>query len=115
MVVYKYKKCNVPSRIIDEESLGWYEKVKSDFDIKNVRNVDIVIGTFPSIENVLIAKYIAQKIHKPYIVEVRDLISDYEENNQRDNKWQRREVYMEKSCSQRQRELLLLQMGLVPS
>lgn len=85
MVVYKYKKCNVPSRIIDEESLGWYEKVKSDFDIKNVRNVDIVIGTFPSIENVLIAKYIAQKIHKPYIVEVRDLISDYEENNQRDN------------------------------
>ena len=96
MVVYKYKKCNVPSRIIDEESLGWYEKVKSDFDIKNVRNVDIVIGTFPSIENVLIAKYIAQKIHKPYIVEVRDLISDYEENNQRDNKWQRREVYMEK-------------------
>lgn len=96
MVVYKYKKCNVPSRIIDEESLGWYEKVKSDFDIKNVRNVDIIIGTFPSIENVLIAKYIAQKIHKPYIVEVRDLISDYEENNQRDNKWQRCEVYMEK-------------------
>jgi len=97
MVVYKYKKCNVPSRIIDEESLGWYEKVKSDFNIKKVWDVDIVIGTFPSVENVLVAKYIAKRIHKPYIVEVRDLISDYKESNVRDKKWQCREIHMEKN------------------
>lgn len=67
------------SRILEAGSLGWFYKVKNSLKYEKLSDIDVVIGTFPAIGNILVAKYVSQKLKVPFITEIRDLISDYEE------------------------------------
>lgn len=58
-------------------SMGWYEKVKRELDWSLLEDIDIVVGSFPPIAPLLLAKYISDKIHCPYIVDMRDAITEY--------------------------------------
>ena len=58
-------------------SMGWYEKVKRELDMSLLSEIDIVIGSFPPIAPLLLAKYISDKIHCPYIVDMRDAMIEY--------------------------------------
>lgn len=68
------------SRVVDSASIGWYQKIKRELDLNKLKDIDIILGTFPPSSNILIAKYLAKKLKKPYVVEIRDLISDYNES-----------------------------------
>lgn len=67
------------SRVIPTDSPGWYEKAKQTLDFARIEDADIVLGTFPSIDNILLGKYIARKLRVPFVADIRDLISDYTE------------------------------------
>ncbi len=71
---YKYN-----SRTVDAISLGWYEKVKSNIDLVQLKDVDIIIGTYPVMGDLFVACYLSRKLKCPYIADIRDLISDYSE------------------------------------
>lgn len=58
-------------------SMGWYEKVRRELDLCLLKDIDIVIGSFPPIAPLLLAKYISNKIHCPYIVDMRDAMTEY--------------------------------------
>ena len=94
-LLYIYKKNKVSSRIIEENSFGWFYKVRREFDLNKVKDVDLVVGTFPSVCNLLVASHVAFLLKKPFVAEIRDLISDYEEGNRRDEVWQERERQLE--------------------
>ncbi len=94
-VLYKYSTDGVSSRIIEEQSLGWYYKVKKELNINKLKDIDVVLGTFPSIGNVLVARYIAEKLDKPFVVEIRDLISDYNEGYNKNESYQKIELQLE--------------------
>lgn len=96
-LIAEYKKEHVFSRVVEENSLGWFYKVKKELDLSKLQNIDIVVGTFPSVCNLLVAGYIAEKLVVPYVAEIRDLISDYEEDKTRNEVWNEREVFLEKS------------------
>lgn len=66
------------SRVVDR-TYGWYEKVRQEVDWQQYKDVDVVLGTYPSMCNLLIARYAAKKLRKPLVIEIRDLISDYRE------------------------------------
>lgn len=70
------------SRTVTSNALGWYEKVKEKINIEELQNIDIIIGTFPPMENLFVAYYLSKKIKCPYIADIRDLISDYSETNE---------------------------------
>ncbi len=72
------EKRNWESRVMDR-SYGWYEKVRREVDLRWYKDVDVVLGTYPSMGNLFIARYIAKKLRKPLVIEIRDLISDYRE------------------------------------
>lgn len=72
------EKRNRESRVVDR-SYGWYEKVRQEVDWQQYKDVDVVLGTYPSMCNLLIARYAAKKLRKPLVIEIRDLISDYRE------------------------------------
>lgn len=65
------------SRTLNKDSLGWYEKVKESIDLEQFRDIDLIVGTFPPMENLFVASYLSQKLNVPYIADIRDLISDY--------------------------------------
>lgn len=96
ILLYEYRIKRTASRIIEDESFGWYEKVKRELNLKQLPDVDIVLGTFPSIGNLLVARYIAKKLNRPFIAEIRDLISDYEEGYNRNETGKKIELFMEK-------------------
>lgn len=79
LVLDFFEKRNWESRVINM-SYGWYEKVRQEVDLQQYKDVDVVIGTYPSSCNVFIAKYIAKKLGKPLVIEIRDMISDYRES-----------------------------------
>lgn len=79
LLIHEYKCHNIRSRIVDEEAIGWYEKIKEEIDIRKFLDFDLVLGTFPFIGNLMTAYYIAKKIKKPFVIEIRDLMSDYTE------------------------------------
>lgn len=82
------KKRRLVSRIIEETSLGWYWKVVKEIDLYELKKkeIDIIIGTFPPSSNLLLARYLSKKLNIPYIVEVRDLISDYREHGKNEDR-----------------------------
>lgn len=110
-IVYKYKFQNINSRIIEEESLGWYEKVKKELDIQQFSDVDIVLGTFPSIGNLLAARYIAKRIRRPFVAEIRDLMSDYEEGCNRSRFVKSWEVQVEKEILKKSAGIVTVTKG----
>lgn len=65
------------SRTLTRNSIGWYRKVKESADLGKIRDMDLIIGTYPPMENLYVAYYLSRKLKCPYIVDVRDLISDY--------------------------------------
>jgi glycosyltransferase involved in cell wall biosynthesis len=77
------KKNKKNSRVLVESSFGWFYKVRDTLDFAKLKDVDVVVGTFPPIENLLVAKYIAKVLKVPYVAEIRDLVSDYEEGMDR--------------------------------
>lgn len=56
------------------EARGRYEKIKKEIDISRFQDIDIVIGTYPEIDSIYLAKYLSKKIGCPYIADIRDLI-----------------------------------------
>lgn len=79
MPVQWLEKHNRETRTLSETSLGWYEKVKRDLDLSKLKNIDIVIGTYPPMENLFVANYISEKLKSPFVVDIRDLITEYAE------------------------------------
>lgn len=77
------EKSNIRSRTITGSSIGWYNEVKEKIDIRQLQDIDIIIGTFPPMENLFVAKYLSKKLGCPYVAEIRDLISDYTERKER--------------------------------
>lgn len=67
------------SRTLNYGSLGWYEKVKEEIRLEQFCDMEIIVGTFPPMENLFVAYYLSRKLRIPYIVDIRDLISDYVE------------------------------------
>lgn len=94
-VLYQYSNDRVGSRIIEEQSLGWYYKVKNELDMEKLKDIDIVIGTFPAIGNIWVGRYVAEKLEKPFVVEIRDLISDYSESCNKNAFYQNIELQLE--------------------
>lgn len=72
----KYK---FASRTISAGLIGWCEKIAERIDLGQLNDIDIVIGTFPPMENLFAAYYLSKKLNIPYIAELRDLISDWTE------------------------------------
>lgn len=58
-------------------SIAWYEKVRRELDLSLLKDIDIVIGSFPPIAPLLLAKYISDKIRCPYIIDMRDAMTEY--------------------------------------
>ena len=83
-LVEEYKRQNFFSRVVEEQCLGWFYKVKKELNIEILKDMDIVIGTFPDVGNLFVAGYVAEKLQIPYVAEIRDLISDYREGISRD-------------------------------
>ena len=67
------------SRTVLASDIGWYEQVKRKINLEQFRDIDLVIGSFPSMGNLFVAKYLSEQLKCPYIAEIRDLISDYAE------------------------------------
>lgn len=96
-IIVQYAKREKKSRrIIDEESYGWSEKVLHEFDYKKYNFFDVIIGTYPCVGNVIVAKYLASILNVPYITEIRDLISDYDECNTRTDFERKVDTWLEK-------------------
>lgn len=69
----------IESRTLTRGSIGWYEKVRKNIKLENIKGIDIIIGTYPPMENLYVASYLSRKLKCPYVVDIRDLISDYTE------------------------------------
>ncbi len=67
------------SRTISAIEFGWYEKVKNNINLAELSEIDIIIATYPTMGALYIANYLSRKLECPYIVDIRDLISDYSE------------------------------------
>ena len=74
------EKRNMQSRALTELALGWYEKVKEELNLNLVKDMDIVIGKYPGMENLLVARYISRKLKCPFVADIRDLITEYSED-----------------------------------
>lgn len=77
------KKLKIQSRTITGSSIEWFKEVRKNVNISQLQDMDIIIGTFPPMENLFIANYLSKKLNCPYVAEVRDFISDYTEKNRR--------------------------------
>lgn len=77
----KYFKLNM--RGFDELSLSWFQECKKQWKcIESIGKPDLVLATYPFAGNIYVAKYLSQKWNIPYIVEFRDLLSEYSEVEQ---------------------------------
>lgn len=96
IMIDNYRKKKKRSRIMEEGSWGWFEKVKKEIELEKLQDIDIVVGTFSPVGNLLVGKYIAKKLNIPFIAEIRDLISDYDENSIWNAQEKRKEIFLEK-------------------
>lgn len=78
-IIYLLEKGKIASATLDARAFGWYEEVKKSIDLEKIRDVDIIIGTHPEMGNLYVARYLSNQIGCPYIIDIRDLISDYKE------------------------------------
>lgn len=101
IILHEYSVRKKISRIADAEAIGWYSKIKKELNLASLPKVDLVLGTFPAIGNILVARYIASKLHKPFIAEIRDLISDYEEGFDKNEFDKKMELFIEKKVISR--------------
>lgn len=79
-VIQWVDKRNRQTRALSEASLGWYEKVRRELDLSELKDIDIIIGTYPSMENLFVANYLSRKLKRPFVADIRDLITEYSED-----------------------------------
>lgn len=72
--------CKYNSRTVEEDGNGWHEQVKAEKKWEMLKDIDVIIGTFPPMSNLYIALWLARKLKVPFIADIRDLISDYAES-----------------------------------
>lgn len=101
------KKLKIQSRTITGSSIEWFKEVRKNVNISQLQDMDIIIGTFPPMENLFIANYLSKKLNCPYVAEVRDFISDYTEKNRRPFIENTIDRFMEKSFWGKQKESYL--------
>lgn len=65
--------------VMNYDELLWYENIKEKIDLEKLKDIDLIIGTYGPIGSIYIAKYLAKKLNCPYIVDIRDLISEWKE------------------------------------
>lgn len=68
------------SRTIETAGMGWCQQVKAEVELEKLKDIDIIIGTFPPMANLSVALYLSRKLKIPFIADIRDLISDYSES-----------------------------------
>lgn len=73
------KKCKIESRAILAGDFLWYENVRKKIKLEGLKDIDIIIGTYGPIGNIYVAKYLSEKLGCPYIIDIRDLISEWRE------------------------------------
>ncbi len=66
------------SRVINEISV-WHKNVKQTVSLGQLKDIDIVIGTYSPMADLFVAKYIAKKLGCIYIADIRDFISDWKQ------------------------------------
>lgn len=78
-------------RSINKNSVSWYNEIRKEFFNNYICDKpDIIIGTYGPIGNIIVAKFLAKKFKVPWISELRDLISQYNddiENGYRKSKY----------------------------
>ena len=69
-------------RSTDKASVTWFNEVKENFNIikEKFGDADIILGTYGPICNIMCARYLSKKLNVPWVAELRDLISQYEED-----------------------------------
>lgn len=90
-----FKILKLQSRTI-EPTHFWFENAKKAVDLMQLRAIDFdaVIGTYGPMADLYIARYLAKNLNCKYIVDLRDLISDYHEKLPQGYKWASRIDYM---------------------
>ena len=78
---YIVRKISIYFTYCKRRVIGWCEKVVEKIDLEELKDIDIIIGTFPPMENLFVAYYLSKKLNIPYIAELRDLISDWTETS----------------------------------
>lgn len=73
--------------LMGQDDWLWYQNVKEKIVLEKLKDIDIIIGTFGPISNIYIARYLAQKLGCPYIADIRDLISEWEEVLEGNRHW----------------------------
>lgn len=68
-------------RSIDERSISWYNEVKNKLlDNYPYDKPDIIIGTYGPICNIIVARLLSKKFKVPWVSDLRDLISQYNDD-----------------------------------
>lgn len=77
LLVHWLGKLKFDSRTVNS-LIFWYRSIKKFVDLKQLKNIDIVIGTYGPIANLYAAKYLSKRLGCKYIADMRDFISDSE-------------------------------------
>lgn len=80
MILELLKRGKYCSRTIEAGGIGWCEQVKTEGILERLKDIDLIIGTFPPMTNLFAACYLSRKLKVPFIADIRDLISDYSEH-----------------------------------
>lgn len=65
---------------LDRQSVAWAEQIKKEIDLSKLKDIDIVVGTYSIMGNIMVADYISRKLGCPFVADLRDLISDYRDS-----------------------------------
>lgn len=55
-------------------AMGRYERIREELDCSRFQDIDIIIGTYPEIDSIYLAKYLSKKLGCPYIADIRDMV-----------------------------------------
>jgi hypothetical protein len=82
LVLWLSKIIKLSFRSMGRNDFVWMNMVKKER--KRIKEIcpdpNIIIGTFPPIGNVIVARYLAKQYKVPWIAEIRDLISQYKDD-----------------------------------
>lgn len=59
---------------LSASSLGRYEMIREKLECSKLKNIDIIIATYPEMDSIYVAKFLSKKLGCPYIVDFRDLV-----------------------------------------
>lgn len=74
-IINQLRKHKFDSRTVNS-TLFWYSSIKKSVNLEQLRDIDVVIGTYGPIGNLYAARYLAKKLRCKYIADMRDLIAD---------------------------------------